>query len=149
MENPVTRLEIVLTFFEDTVGRETVLEEHVPHVAKLISEGYVEGALSDGEGRVGYWITRSEGAPVNPASTAVPRRLKCTDPCRNVAYIHHTAHRGWSCTLANGIPAAMHYAVGNADEMALKFRLEDAASDAERLQIVREVAGPRYKVELV
>lgn len=73
------------------------------------------------------------------------KRLKITDDLGNVSYIHNSG--GWRCTLANGIPASFFYAVGNCDETALRFGLEDAKDDEERLLIVSSVAGPRRRVE--
>jgi hypothetical protein len=74
------------------------------------------------------------------------KRIRVTDDLRNVAYIHH-ARGTWQCTLANGIPATFFYAVGNVDETAFRFRLEDAADDDARLSVVKEAAGPRRVVE--
>jgi hypothetical protein len=76
-------------------------------------------------------------------------RFKCTDQLGNVAYIHHNNARGWCCTLANGIPASMFYAVGNCDEMGLKFKLEDAGDDKERLSLIKSAASPQTRVEMV
>jgi hypothetical protein len=80
----------------------------------------------------------------------MPKRIKVTDILGNVAYIHPTAIHGrdtWTCTLANGTPASFFYAVGNCDETALRFHLEDAADDDARLDVVKEFAGQRRTVE--
>ncbi|SDK43255.1 hypothetical protein [Bradyrhizobium ottawaense] len=74
------------------------------------------------------------------------KRIKVTDDLGNVAYIHRN-QLGWTCTLANGIPASFFYAVGNVDETAFRFHLEDAADDDARLNVVKDHAGPRRKVE--
>lgn len=75
-------------------------------------------------------------------------RIKVTDELNNVAYIHFSAARGWCCTLSNGIAASFWYAVGNCDEQGLRFRLDDAQTPEELLQIVMAAAGPRRKVEI-
>lgn len=77
-----------------------------------------------------------------------PRRIKTTDNLGNVAYIHKRS-KGWGCTLDNGIPAGMSYAIGYLkDETGLIFMLEDASSDEERLNVIKR-ASPGRVVELV
>ncbi len=76
-------------------------------------------------------------------------RFKCTDQLGSIAYIHQSREI-WVCTLANGIPAAFFYALGHVkDEMEIRFGLDDAANDEERLIFLQNRAGPNIKVELV
>lgn len=82
-----------------------------------------------------------------------PKRIKCTAiPGRTAlggtAYIHRCGEQ-WVCMLDNGISASFFYAVGNCDEAALRFSLEDASSDKKRLAIVQAVAGQNRVCELV
>lgn len=75
-------------------------------------------------------------------------KIRCTDDLGNVAYIHNDPGY-FRCTLANGTPASMFYAVGNCDEVLLKQRLADALDDPERLLRVVQNAARGRKVEMV
>jgi len=79
---------------------------------------------------------------------STPRRIKTVDELRNTAYLY-PARGTWRCVLDNGMNASFFYAVGNCDEAALRFALEDAESDEQRLNIVKAIAGPRRAVSFV
>lgn len=116
--------------------------------AAEVAETAREWAQRIGEDSAWRQSRAAEPPKFTSAEVPAPKRIKSVDGHGNIAYIHKTA-RGWCCTLANGTPASMFYAVGTVDEMALKFALDDAKTDAERLEIVRKSAGAWHTVSLV
>lgn len=89
-------------------------------------------------------------APADPLDRpAQEAAFRCTDELRNVAYIRHTASRGWSCTLANGTPASMFYAGITDDETEAKIALERAKTARDALNVIKARISRRTTVEVV
>jgi hypothetical protein len=77
-------------------------------------------------------------------------RIRCTQKdLNNVAYVHQANGGGWRCQLANGIPASFSYAGVLGDETGVVFRLEDAATAEDALQVMRAAGGRNWTYELV
>lgn len=97
-----------------------------------------------------YAMTEAPAAdPLSaPAREAV---VKVTDDLRNVAYVRWTEHRGWGCTLANGIPASMFYAgCGSDHDTEVRIALDRAKTVGDVLRVMKGyVSTPRHTVELV
>ncbi|MDF0491566.1 hypothetical protein PX699_16730 [Sphingobium sp. H39-3-25] len=78
----------------------------------------------------------------------IPIRIKATGSLGHIAYVHRSGGGSFSCTLANGTPAAFSYAGITTDEMACRFELNDCASGQEALAIVKRHGSAGYTYEL-
>ena len=63
-------------------------------------------------------------------------RIKHTDYLGNVAYIVRQTNGQISCMLANGIPTALSYAGVAGDEMAMRFKLQDARDGDDMVRLL-------------
>ena len=77
-------------------------------------------------------------------------RIKHTDYLGKVAYIVRQANGQISCMLANGIPAALSYAGVAGDEMAMRFKLQDARDGDDMVRLLElgqlgRVRGSSYE----
>lgn len=139
----------------DVSGGAVDLETIRRNLASAIERQRDEAGLSadDDEGMVEsvdvrYQPGTSQDAdPLNaPARDAV---VRCVDSMGNTAFVRYSRGRGWACTLANGIPAAMSYAgVPHGQETATVVALERAKTVGDVLRIMKARAEQARSVEL-
>jgi len=95
------------------------------------------------------WLIENGYPTAAPQKTAKRIRIKCTEVrLSNVSYVHCDGG-DWRCVLANGIPAGMSYAGVLGDETKVRFKLEDATTPEEALEVMRAAGGRHWTYELV
>jgi hypothetical protein len=139
----------------DVSGGEVDIEAIRRNLTAGIERQRDEAGLSGyhDEGYVAAFEVRYQpGAPQDPDPLNAPAReavVRCADRLGNVAYVRWTKARGWACTLANGIPAAMSYAgVPHNEDTETRIALERAKTVGDVLRIMKARASQAQSVEL-
>ena len=75
-------------------------------------------------------------------------RFKIISNHGQVSYLYHDKDGWWKRASPGGTQLSIADTVAGHDEMALRFRLEDATTSDERLRLIQKAVGVYGKVEV-